>query len=66
MSAKLKRQALQLVAEQPLSLRELAEKMDLKEKRAYRILKSLFGKGQIASFRDRDNERRYRAAETES
>lgn len=66
MSAKLKRQALQLLADQPLSLRELAEKMDLEEKRAYRILKSLFGKGQIASFRDRDNERRYRAAETES
>ena len=59
MSAKLKKQALQLLAEEPLSLKELAVKMDLKEKRAYRVIKSLFQKGQIRSFRDEDNQRRY-------
>lgn len=61
-SAKLKKQALQLIAEEPLTLRELAEKMDLKEKRAFRILRSLFQKGEISSFRDQDNQRRYRVA----
>lgn len=64
MSAKLKKQALQILAEQPLTLKELSEKMGLKEKRAYRILKSLFQKGEIASFRDPDNQRRYRPKET--
>jgi len=59
LSAKLKKQALQLLAEEPLSLKELAVKMDLKEKRAYRVIKSLFQKGQIRSFRDEDNQRRY-------
>ena len=64
MSAKLKKRALQLLAEQPLTLKELAEKMDLKEKRAYRILRSLFQKGEIASFTDQDKQRRYRPKET--
>lgn len=59
MSAKLKRQALQLLAEEPLSLKELAAKMGLKEKKTYRIIKSLFEKGQIRSFRDEDKQRRY-------
>ena len=58
-SAKLRKQALQLLAEQPLTLKELAEKMGLKEKRAFRILRSLFEKGQIKSFKDQDNVRRY-------
>jgi len=59
-SAKLKRQALQILAEQPLTLKELAGKMDLKEKRAFRILRSLFQKGEITSFKDQDDQRRYR------
>jgi len=58
-SAKLRKQALQLLAEQPLTLKELAEKMGLKEKRTFRILRSLFEKGQIKSFKDQDNVRRY-------
>ena len=64
MSAKLKKQALQLLAEEPMSLKELAAKMDLKEKRTYRILKSLFQKGQIKSFKDEGNQRRYVLDET--
>ncbi|MFQ6053249.1 MAG: MarR family transcriptional regulator [Candidatus Bathyarchaeia archaeon] len=59
MSAKLKREALLLLREQPLTLKELAEKMGLKEKRAFRILRSLFEKGEITSFRGEDNQRRY-------
>jgi len=64
LSAKLKKQALQLLTEEPLTLKELAEKMDLKEKKAYRILKSLFEKSQIRSFKDLDEKRRYRPVET--
>ena len=64
MSAKLKKQACQFLAEQPLTLGELAGKMGLKEKRTFRILMSLFKKGQIRSFRDQDNKRRYKTVET--
>jgi len=64
LSAKLKKQALQLLAEEPMSLKELATKMDLKEKRTYRILKSLFQKGQIKSFKGEGNQRRYVLEET--
>ncbi|KON29048.1 hypothetical protein AC482_07300 [miscellaneous Crenarchaeota group-15 archaeon DG-45] len=59
MSAKLRKQAIQLLAEEPMSLKELAVKMDLKEKRTYGILKSLFEKGQVRSFKGEDNQRRY-------
>lgn len=64
MSAKLKKQALQILDEQPLTLKELSEKMDLKEKRTFSILRSLFQKGEISSFRDQDNRRRYRPIES--
>ncbi|KON31237.1 hypothetical protein AC482_01425 [miscellaneous Crenarchaeota group-15 archaeon DG-45] len=63
MSAKLRKQALQLLAEQPMTLRELAEKMELKEKRAFKVLRSLFEKGEISAFTDDDKIRRYRSAE---
>ena len=66
MSAKLKKQALQLLAEQPLTLKELAEKMDLKQKRAFRILRSLYEKRQIISFKDPNNMRRYRISDIDS
>jgi len=62
-SAKLRKQALQLLSEQPMTLKELAEKMELKEKRTYRILKSLFQKGRIRAYTDGDNKRRYRPVE---
>lgn len=61
----MKKQAMQLLAEEPMSLKELAGKMGLKEKRTYRILKSLFEKGQIRGFKDGDNQRRYVSKETE-
>lgn len=59
-SAKLKKQILLHLADQPLSLKEVAEKMDLKEKRAFKLLRSLFQKGKIEAFRDMDQIRRYR------
>ena len=66
MSAKLKKQALQLLADRPLTLEELAVKMDLKQKRAFKILRSLFQKRQIISFKDPNNMRRYRISDIES
>lgn len=63
MSAKLRKQALQLLSEQPMTLKELAEKMEIKEKRTFRILRSLFQKGQISAYTDGDKKRRYRSVE---
>ncbi|MFB0543716.1 MAG: hypothetical protein ACETVR_02935 [Candidatus Bathyarchaeia archaeon] len=60
MSAKLKKQILSYLSEQPMSLKELAEKMELKEKRTFRLLRSLFEKEQIEMVREEDGTRRYR------
>lgn len=60
MSAKLKKQIIAHLSEHPMSLKELAEKMELKEKRTFRLLRSLFEKDQIAMVRGDDGARRYR------
>lgn len=60
MSAKLKKQALQILAEQPLTLKELSMKMDVTEKRLFKILRSLFQDGKLKAFKDEENLRRYR------
>ena len=65
MSAKLKRQMLQLLAEEPITLKELAEKLEIKEKRAFRLIRSLFNEGKIDSFTDVDNRRLYRIVKSE-
>jgi DNA-binding MarR family transcriptional regulator len=64
LSAKLKKQMIQHLSTQPLSLKEIAEKMELKEKRTFRLLRSLYNKGEIDSFKDQDNQRRYRTTNT--
>jgi len=61
MSAKLKKEALKLLQEKPMSLTELAEAMELKEKRAFRILRSLFQAEAITSLKAPDGARKYRA-----
>ena len=48
-----------------MSLKELAEKMELKEKRTYRLIRSLFEKEKIRSMRGEDGVRRYLPAEEE-
>jgi DNA-binding IclR family transcriptional regulator len=63
-TAKLKKQVLQLLAEQPLTLREVSEKMGLTEKRAYNLLRSLFQEGRIKSNSDAQKQRRYSVDET--
>jgi len=60
---KLRKQALQILSEQPLSLKELAEKMGLTEKKTFNTLRNLFEQGGINSFMDKDNKRRYRTIE---
>lgn len=60
MSEKLEKQALQLISVNPLSLKELAEKMGIKEKKAFNILKQLFENGKIDCFKDANNVRRYK------
>lgn len=62
-SAKLKKQMLTELSMQPMSLRELAERMELKEKRAYKLLRSLFESEQITCQKDGDGVRRYRPSE---
>jgi DNA-binding IclR family transcriptional regulator len=58
-TAKLKKQILVHLADQPMSLKEVAELMELKEKRTYRLLRSLFEKEQIKTVKSEDGARRY-------
>ena len=58
-TAKLKKQILVHLDEKPLSLSEVAEMMELKEKRTFKLLRSLFSKGQIKMIRDDDGIRKY-------
>jgi len=60
MSAKLRRRALELLSERPLTLSEVAEALNISEKRAFKILRYLFEKGLIDSFKDEEGRRRYR------
>lgn len=59
-TAKLKKDVLKHLQEKPLSLTELAAATELKEKRVFRLLRSLFGGGEIASLRGPDGSRKYR------
>lgn len=51
------------LSERPMSLKELAEKTGIEEKRVYRVLSSLHKGGQIVHNRDDDGVRRYRSVE---
>ena len=63
MYVKLMQQVMIQLSERPMSLKELAEKTGIKEKRVYRVLSSLHKSGQIVHFRDDDDVRRYRPVE---
>jgi len=58
-SAKLKKQILSHITEQPMSLKEIAEKMELKEKRTFKLIRSLYQKDEIVMVRGDDGARRY-------
>ena len=59
-TAKLKRQILVPLDEKPMSLSEVAEVMELKEKRTFKLLRSLFNKDEIKMIRDEDGIRKYK------
>ena len=59
-TAILKNDELKCLQEKPFSLAELAEKMELKEKKVFRLLRSLFESGEITSLRGADGIRKYR------
>jgi len=57
---KLKKDVLKILAEQPLTLKELAAKMGLKEKKVFNLLKSLFEASEVTAKRVDDGQRKYR------
>ena len=59
MSAKLKKQIKAHLTEVPLSLKEIAEKMELEEKKTFRLLRSMFQKDEIKMVRREDGVRCY-------
>ena len=59
-TAKLKKDALKQLQLKPMSLTELAATMELKEKKVFRLLRSLFEGGEIATMRGGDGSRQYR------
>jgi DNA-binding IclR family transcriptional regulator len=59
-STKLKKDILKELEAEPLSLAEIALKLELKEKKVFRLLRSLFEKGEIAPNRGADGSRKYR------
>jgi DNA-binding IclR family transcriptional regulator len=64
-TAKLKKQILEHLSEKPMSLKEVAEVMELKEKRTFRLLRSLFEKDEIKKVKGEDGVRRYAKVEEE-
>ena len=64
-TAKLKKDVIKHLQVRPLSLTELSTVMELKEKRVFRLLRSLFEGGEIASLRGPDGARKYRTTTEE-
>ena len=64
-TAKLKKEVIVHLQKTPLSLAELAAAMGLKEKRVFRLLRSLFEGGEIVSLRAPDGLRKYRVTTDE-
>lgn len=63
MSAKLKRQIKEKIHESPMTLKEISEILEIKEKSAFRLLRSMFNKGEVLSFKADDGQRKYRIPE---
>jgi hypothetical protein len=65
-SSKLKNEISVMLLDEPMSLKEIAEEMEIKEKKAYTLLKSMFTDERIISFKDEDGQRKYRLTEEEA
>jgi hypothetical protein len=59
----LKRQIKEKIHETPMSLKEISGTLDINEKRAFRLLRSMFNKGEVSSFKADDGQRKYRIPE---
>ncbi len=55
-----------LLLDKPMSLKEIAEALDVSEKKAYNLLKNMFQTERVNSFRDTDGQRKYRNTEEEN
>lgn len=55
-----------LLLEKPMSLKELAQELEVKEKKAYSLLKNMFQKDRVVGFKDMDGQRKYRITESET
>jgi hypothetical protein len=65
-ASKLKNQIGVMLLDAPMSLKEVAAALEVKEKKAYSLLKSMFQDDRIAGFRDTDGVRRYRITDDEA
>jgi predicted transcriptional regulator len=54
-----------LLLDSPMSLKEIAEVLDVSEKKAYNLLKNMFQNDRVISFKDDDGQRKYRNTEEE-
>lgn len=52
-----------LLLEEPMSLKEIAEELDVKEKKAYSLVKKMFKEYRVNSFKSDDGQRKYRNTE---
>ena len=55
-----------LLLEKPMSLKEVAQELEVKEKKAYNLLKNMFQNDRVISFKDMDGQRKYRNTEDET
>ena len=54
-----------LLIDNPMSLKEVSEELDVTEKKAYSLLKNMFQKERVNSFKAEDGQRKYRITEEE-
>jgi hypothetical protein len=48
-----------------MSLKEVAEELEITEKKGYNLLKNMFQKNRVISFKDADGQRKYRNTDKE-
>jgi len=65
-ASKLKNEIGVMLLDKPMSLKEVAEVMEIKDKKAYSLIKSMFQDDRVAGFKDADGARRYRVTEEEA
>ena len=54
-----------LLLEKPMSLKEIADVLEVTEKKTYSLLKNMFQEERVESFKDVDGQRKYRNTEDE-